>query len=76
MLAFKVDCRVLGLMEKLVTGPLWRIMVKEKCVLNMSTHYHKLLTCFEKWADDSPSIRIIRPLVTLLLFHKMIVSIL
>ena len=55
VLAFKVDCRVLGLMEKLVTGPLWRIMVKEKCVLNMSTNYQKLLTCFERWADDSTS---------------------
>ena len=30
-------------------------MVKEKCVLNISTHYQKLLTCFEKWEDDSTS---------------------
>ena len=30
-------------------------MVKEKCVLNMSTHYQKLLTCFGRWADDSTS---------------------
>ena len=55
VLAFRVGCRVLGLIEKLVTGPLWRITVKEKCVLNMSTHYQKLSTCFEKWADDSTS---------------------
>ena len=27
--------------------------MKGKCVDNMSTHYQKLLTCFEKWADDS-----------------------
>ena len=55
VLAFRVGYRVLGLIEKLVTGPLWRIMVKEKCVLNMSTHYQNLLTCFEKWADDCTS---------------------
>ena len=55
VLAFRLGCRVLGLIEKLVSGPLWRIMVKEKCVLNMSTNYQKLLTCFERWADDSTS---------------------
>ena len=36
--AFRVGCRILGLIKKLVTGSLWRIMVKEKCVLHMSTH--------------------------------------
>ena len=55
VLAFRVGCRVLSLIVKLVTGTLWRIMVKEKCVLNTSTHYQKLLTCFEKWVDDSTS---------------------
>ena len=31
VLTFRAGCRVLRLIEKLVTGTLWRIMVKEKC---------------------------------------------
>ena len=37
----------LGLIEKLVTGPLRSIMNKEKCVLSMSKQYQNLLECFE-----------------------------
>ena len=33
VLPFKVACQALGLMEKRVSGPLWRMMVKEKEVL-------------------------------------------
>ena len=33
VLPFKVACQALGLIEKLVSGPLWRMMVKEKEVL-------------------------------------------
>ena len=32
LLAYKVGCRAFGLIEKLVTGPLWRTMNKEKCI--------------------------------------------
>ena len=35
-LAYMVACQALGLIDKLVTGPLWRTMVKEKEVLDMS----------------------------------------
>ena len=55
VLAYKVGCRALGFIEKLITGPLWRIMNKEKCVLGMSKHYQNLLECFEKWAVDCTS---------------------
>ena len=55
VLTYKVGYRALGLIEKLVTGPLWRIMNKEKCVLGMSKHYQNLLECFEKWAVDCTS---------------------
>ena len=53
--AYKVGCRALGLIEKQITGPLWRIMEKEKCVLNMSKHCQDLLFYFEKWAEDCSS---------------------
>ena len=56
-MVYKVACRALGLilMEKQITDPLWRIMEKEKCVLNMSKHYQDLLFYFEKWTDDCSS---------------------
>ena len=56
MLAYKVGCQAFGLIEKLVSGPLWRIMNKEKCVLDISKHYQNLLECFEKWAINCTSV--------------------
>ena len=38
VLAYKVGCQALGLIDKLVTGPLSRTMVEEKEVLDMSLH--------------------------------------
>ena len=42
VLHFRVASQALGLIDKYVTGPLWRMMVKEKEVLNMSNHYQKM----------------------------------
>ena len=42
VLPFKVAYQALGLIDKLVNGPLWRMMAKEKEVLSMSTHYQIL----------------------------------
>ena len=39
VLHFRVACQALGLIDKYATQPLWRMMVKEKEVLNMSKHY-------------------------------------
>ena len=50
---FKVGCRCLGLIHKLVTAPLWRKMEKEKTALNMSTFYQSMLSSFQNWASDS-----------------------
>ena len=52
VLAYHVGCRALGLIEKLVSGPLWKIISKEKHILNMSAHYQNLLSFFELCADD------------------------
>ena len=54
-MAYKVGSRALGLIEKQITGPLWRTMEKVKCVLNKSKHYQDLLFYFEKWTDDCSS---------------------
>ena len=53
VLAFKVACQALGLIDKLVSGPLWRMMVKEKEVLSMSTHYQGLYEFFKEGAEDA-----------------------
>ena len=50
--AYKAGCKALGLIDKLVTGPLWRAMIEEKTALNMTTKYQHMLSCFEKWAND------------------------
>ena len=54
VLAYKF-AQPFGLIETLITGPLWRIMNKEMCVLGMSKHYQNLLESFEKWAVNRTS---------------------
>ena len=36
---YLVGCRALGFINKFITGPLWRLMAKEKHVLDMNKHY-------------------------------------
>ena len=55
VLPYYAACKALGLIGKLLTGPLWRLMVSEKNVLKMSPHYQKMLECFELWAIDASS---------------------
>ena len=55
--AFVAGCRALGLISKLVTAPVWRILEnKEVHVLDMSKHYQHLVNCFEKWAADASGV--------------------
>ena len=37
VLSFKIGCMALGLIEKLITGPLWKIMANETHILRMSS---------------------------------------
>ena len=53
VLHFRVACQALGLIDKYVTGPLWRMMVKEKEVLNMSKHYQKMYKFFNDCLLDA-----------------------
>ncbi|KAJ8048716.1 hypothetical protein HOLleu_01146 [Holothuria leucospilota] len=45
--------KVLGIIDKVVTGPLWRALAKETYVLNMNQRYSMLVCCFEKGQDAS-----------------------
>ena len=42
-------CKALGLINKIVTGPLWRVIEsKDISILDMNVRYRHLLECFEK----------------------------
>jgi hypothetical protein len=52
--SFLAGCRALGLINKFITGPLWRVLEKEDVsFMDMSARYQRLLECFEEWAQDS-----------------------
>ena len=53
VVSYMVGCRALRVIEKLVTGPLWRIIEKESHILDMNKHYQNLLSKFETWAEDA-----------------------
>ena len=52
MSQYKIGSCALGLIHKLVTGPLWRKLESERSALDMSVHYQSMLVSFEKWASD------------------------
>ena len=52
-LSFSIQCRTLGLIEKLITGPVWKIMVGETHLLRMSRHCQKHLEFLESSSEDS-----------------------
>ena len=49
-------CKALGIIDKIVTGPLWRhLMQSTVSILNMSNVYAKM-EMFEKWGQDAQSV--------------------
>ena len=51
--SFMAACRALGMIDKLVTGPLWRMIAKEGHILDMNTHYQRLFDCFTSWGNNA-----------------------
>ena len=50
-------CRALGLIDKIVTGPLWRKSVESSVsILEMSNVYSEMKIKFEEWSTDSYSL--------------------
>ncbi|XP_072177862.1 uncharacterized protein [Diadema setosum] len=45
--------RALGLIDKLVTAPLWRVINEAGHIVDMSAHYSNLHACFVNWANDA-----------------------
>ena len=48
-------CKVLGLISKIITGPLWRLIEQNQHVLNMNAHYEALLEFFDDSSKDASS---------------------
>ena len=46
-------CRALGLIDKFITGPLWKILESSLHNLDMSTHFTKLLEFLTECAEDA-----------------------
>ena len=51
---FLAGCRALGLLDKLVTGPLWRcLQSKTSTILDMNGVFRSLCRSFGEWASDA-----------------------
>jgi len=54
---FLAGCKALGLINKVVTGPLWRVIEsKDVSILDMNTHYRRLLDCLNEWSVDASDV--------------------
>ena len=54
---YVAGCRAPGIIDKAVTGPLWRYLVLSSVsVLNMSDVYTKIVEKLEKWGEDSQEV--------------------
>ena len=49
-------CQVLGLIDKIVTGPLWRKLQKVESVLEMSRVYTSIKEKFELWSENPSTV--------------------
>ena len=46
-------CKALGIINKLVTGPLWRLLESNVSITDMSAYYVQMVERFEAWASDA-----------------------
>ena len=52
-----VGCRALGLIDKIITGPLWRkLQESSMSVLDMSSVYCEIKESFDSWGKDASSV--------------------
>lgn len=51
--AYLAGVRALGILDKIVTGPFFRLTEKTKSVLELNPHLKRMQECFEQWSVDS-----------------------
>ena len=51
---YVAGCKALGLINKIITGPLWRVLeCKDMTILDMNERYQRLKFCLDEWACDA-----------------------
>ena len=57
-------CSTLGIVDKLITGPLWRnLQLSNVSILDMSQVYSTIMSKFEEWSNDAHSVVKDQPLI-------------
>ena len=51
--SFLTACRALGMIDKLITGPVWRAISKDGHILDMNVFYQRLYDKFMLWGSDA-----------------------
>ena len=50
-------CKALGIINKVITGPLWRVLEdKDITILDMNGRFRTLLSCLDEWAVDASTV--------------------
>ena len=50
-------CKALGIVNKVITGPLWRVLeCKEITILDMNQRFRTLLSCLNDWSVNASSV--------------------
>ena len=51
---FVAGCCALGFINKIITGPLWRVLeCSDVTILEMNTHFNTLILKLDKWSQDA-----------------------
>ena len=55
---YRTGVKVLGLLDKIVTGPLWKLLNVKEHVTDMNERYmyERMLNCFESWSRDASEV--------------------
>ena len=57
VLEYIAGCKSLGLVNKIVTGPLWRVLESQDIsILNMNEKFCRLKSCLEEWSQDATTV--------------------
>ena len=53
---YTAGCKALGLVNKLITGPLWRMLESDISILEMNDHFQTMVTHLDMWALNAADI--------------------
>ena len=54
---YKAGCKALGIVNKVITGPLWRVLEsQDMSILKMNEKFHQLTSCLEIWSEDASGV--------------------